>query len=652
MASGIQRPLRGSRISSFYPIKNLPSLSSLDSAFQLQEYISLLIRLDVHDVDAIVTLPGSTKDTGKAKGSEERTEGKEGEKKSDITVDEACWIYEQLRRLAQDLTHPLITTLQQECTRASCPEMKAGEWLYLCVAHGNDGAMEQCCAIDYILHTLDSATALLNSPRAFPSRLQIPQTSHRHFSSLARRLGRIFAHAYFHHREAFEQAEVESSLHARFLSLTAKFDLVPPEFLVIPSSSFSGHDESDREVEPPRLLAAAVDPQADRERRGEHRPSPAATQRHLGVQPPGQYSPYSRTKSVSPPGPLVDGSESPRKYGRNRTDTMIFSEAEASLVVDGLANSGNNGDNPVDELDVPKTARPEPERVLEPIDNSDKEPIPSSIPEIIDTPVVSTVALSEPTVAAETVESEAKPAEEKTKEEGASVVGEERATEEASSVEKPLSAPVIVEPTRTTTPIEPPPSAAIPAASSEAKEAHAPSATESKPTNGSPAAADEEEEKKVDVPVVAAADEEKPLTTAPEEKAVFPVVEAETSGLEGKVDTELDAVPSQSSEPDASVPSAPAKAEAPPATSEIVPATTTSEPDSAPVAVAVESVPSTKEEDVSGVTIAPSVVEPEQSAEPGVGKAAEPESVEAGELEVVEAGEPEVVKAEQEDVSS
>lgn len=46
------------------------------------------------------------------------------------------------RRLAQDLSHPLITTLQQECTRKSCPEMKAGEWLYLCVAHGNDSAME------------------------------------------------------------------------------------------------------------------------------------------------------------------------------------------------------------------------------------------------------------------------------------------------------------------------------------------------------------------------------------------------------------------------------------------------------------------------------------------------------------------------------
>ena len=69
---------------------------------------------------------------------------------------------------------------------------------------------KHCCAIGYILHTVDSATALLNSPRTFPyryvtaphllslhatltytfffSRLQIPVVSHRHFSSLARRL--------------------------------------------------------------------------------------------------------------------------------------------------------------------------------------------------------------------------------------------------------------------------------------------------------------------------------------------------------------------------------------------------------------------------------------------------------------------------------
>lgn len=88
MTALIQRPLRGSRISSFYPVKSVPTLASLDSAFQLQEYISLLIRLDVHDVDHIVAVPGKVE-----------AEEKEKEKKADkeIVVDQACWIYEQLR---------------------------------------------------------------------------------------------------------------------------------------------------------------------------------------------------------------------------------------------------------------------------------------------------------------------------------------------------------------------------------------------------------------------------------------------------------------------------------------------------------------------------------------------------------------------------
>ncbi|KAI6013826.1 Mob1/phocein [Pisolithus marmoratus] len=282
-AVAVQRPYRGSRVSTFYPVKSVPPLSSLDSAFQLQEYISLLIRLDVHDVDTI----GQDKDTDEPGQDASESDGKKGRGRrtqGEPSVDRACWIYEQLRRLAQDLSHPLITTLQQECTRSSCPQMQAGEWLYLC----------QCCAIDYIVHTVDTATALLNSPRAFPSRLSIPQTSHRHFSSLARRLSRI-SHAYFH-REAFQQAEAESSLYARFLKLTSLFGL---------ADSRGGED-----VEPPRLLAAALHPNRD-----SPDDKPAAEQAH----------------SI----PAVDGSAqlrghaSPRRVGRNRTDTMILNEAHS-----------------------------------------------------------------------------------------------------------------------------------------------------------------------------------------------------------------------------------------------------------------------------------------------------------------------------------
>ncbi|CAA7268892.1 unnamed protein product [Cyclocybe aegerita] len=375
MAAVIQRPLRGSRISTFYPVKSLPSLASLDSAFQLQEYISLLIRLDVHDVEAIVSLPGSSskdKDSSSVDKEKEESEGaKEGDKdaekaKSEITVDEACWIYEQLRRLAQDLSHPLITTLQQECTRASCPEMKAGEWLYLCVAHGNDGAMEQCCAIDYILHTVDSATALLNSPRTFPSRLQIPQASHRHFSSLARRLGRIFAHAYFHHREAFEQAEAESSLYARFLALTSKFDLVPAEFLVIPSSHYT-HDEAG----PSRDQRGGGPTESRQLYPSQQRPEEPQRQSPGVKQILQQQLGVDRSRSPNPPGltdPSTSGNggigENPptntrSRLGRSRTDTMVFNDAEASAVADELAAKAKAGElEPDFEAEIPKTAKP------------------------------------------------------------------------------------------------------------------------------------------------------------------------------------------------------------------------------------------------------------------------------------------------------
>ena len=174
--------------------------------------------------------------------------------------------------------------------------------------------------------------------------LSIPQTSHRHFSSLARRLGRIFAHAYFHHREAFEQAEAESSLYARFLALTTKFDLVPPEFLVIPSrlSSYDGRGDDRREmdVQPPRLLAAAVDPQGERDRDN------LQSQQRLG---PAWEHPPQRSPGRSPPGLGPEpGRDSPRRFGRNRTDTMVFSEA--SGVVEELAKT--NGERELQTVEA------------------------------------------------------------------------------------------------------------------------------------------------------------------------------------------------------------------------------------------------------------------------------------------------------------
>jgi hypothetical protein len=71
--------------------------------------------------------------------------------------------------------------------------------------------------------------------RTDPSyRIAIPSSSVKHFASLARRLSRIFAHAYFHHREIFEQAEAENALYERYAPL-----LLAPKttYCALPESS-------------------------------------------------------------------------------------------------------------------------------------------------------------------------------------------------------------------------------------------------------------------------------------------------------------------------------------------------------------------------------------------------------------------------------
>lgn len=84
-------------------------------------------------------------------------------------------------------------------------------------------------------------------------------------------------------------------------------------------------------MQPPRLLAAAVDPQGDREREREL----SHGQEQEAGSSDQQWDPANlsvvqnvRSKSKSPPGL---GSDSPRRLGRNRTDTMVFSDAHIAI---------------------------------------------------------------------------------------------------------------------------------------------------------------------------------------------------------------------------------------------------------------------------------------------------------------------------------
>lgn len=250
----VKRVRRGQKLEEIQPtVEQAPALQQIDSPFQLQEYLALLIRQDPHDVERIVNLPQATIaptetfTAGKGKGREGG--GIDGEGSDHFTsnggidtfmggeeephqVDTDVWVYEQLRRIVSDFTTPWLISLQRECDRkrkpTSCDAMNADDWMYLCASHGEE---KQCCAIDYIIHTLDGTTALLNSHRHFPSRTYIPNTSLRHFGSISRRLSRIFVHAYEHHRDVFEACEAETSLYARFLKLVQSYDLVAMDSL-------------------------------------------------------------------------------------------------------------------------------------------------------------------------------------------------------------------------------------------------------------------------------------------------------------------------------------------------------------------------------------------------------------------------------------
>lgn len=59
-----------------------------------------------------------------------------------------------------------------------------------------------------------------------------------YFQSIARRLYRIFSHAFFHHRDVFTSFEAECHLCERFTEFVSRFRLISKEQLIVPASGF------------------------------------------------------------------------------------------------------------------------------------------------------------------------------------------------------------------------------------------------------------------------------------------------------------------------------------------------------------------------------------------------------------------------------
>lgn len=150
-------------------------------------------------------------------------------------VDRSLWLYELCRLLVMKANSLIVAFYDEKppCSSATCPEMRASEWQYLCAVHDPP---KSCCAIDYCCHTLDWAANVLTSQKNFPSRLKLgsettggSQQGLRQLTNIFRRVYRIFAHAWFQHRQSFWEVEGREGLYILFKTVCDAYSLIPEE---------------------------------------------------------------------------------------------------------------------------------------------------------------------------------------------------------------------------------------------------------------------------------------------------------------------------------------------------------------------------------------------------------------------------------------
>ncbi|KAF2430992.1 hypothetical protein EJ08DRAFT_696935 [Tothia fuscella] len=224
---GVSRRIRpGTKAAEMPEGPPLIPLKNIDTPFQLTEHLKALYNDAIHP-DGSHTVVPLDRDT--AIRLSQPPDG----------VDKSMWLYELCRFLVQK-TNSILTGLFSDnppCSSLTCTEMRASEWQYLCAVHDPP---KPCCAIDYCCHTLDWAASTLTSTKNFPSRLSFgPENGSssqqmRQLTNIFRRVYRIFAHAWFQHRDVFWDVEQKGGLYIFFKTVCDTYNLIPPENYTLP----------------------------------------------------------------------------------------------------------------------------------------------------------------------------------------------------------------------------------------------------------------------------------------------------------------------------------------------------------------------------------------------------------------------------------
>ena len=101
--------------------------------------------------------------------------------------------------------------------------MNADTFTFLCASHDSPKA---CSALNYSLHTTDWAieTLLKLKPREDNGAV---------LANVTKRLYRIYAHAWFEHKQMFQEFEQDEGAVERFEKLANEFDLMECEAYII-----------------------------------------------------------------------------------------------------------------------------------------------------------------------------------------------------------------------------------------------------------------------------------------------------------------------------------------------------------------------------------------------------------------------------------
>lgn len=217
----------------------------IDSAFQLTEHLKALHYSHTHPADSN-EIKAINADLAKQLTKTPPNTARE------------IWLYELGRFLIQK-TNAIIVALFADsppCSPQTCPEMRASEWQYLCAVHDPP---KSCSAIDYCCHTLDWAASSLTSSKMFPSRLGLGsgnsgggsdkflQQQIKEITNIFRRVYRIYAHAWFQHRDVFYDVESKTGLYTFFKTVCDEYNLIQQENYTIPPEAAEGHSPAAEE---------------------------------------------------------------------------------------------------------------------------------------------------------------------------------------------------------------------------------------------------------------------------------------------------------------------------------------------------------------------------------------------------------------------